>query len=238
MVKETDPIEPDRPRGMSERDRKYLVGDLDVQEHSQRERNIRSDIRDRVWNTLLDLYLFYEYADERDIRSVFGYNRDDTDTQQERYDAITESLRSIFTLVYRYKGDDTPAGFEYLLKSAITRVETAKVFSDDAELLEPANVDIEVTPPRAVDPDEIAEKFVEVVEMRVPDWTVFTRDELLFLLWHSTEADGIGLDDYLPDGADENMSESINAYVLDLWANAGFHRKESLRRCELESDDE
>jgi len=58
------------PGMLTNTQRQYLVGDLDVESGSQRERTIRSRIRDRVANTIFDLIIFHRHGEKRDIEQV------------------------------------------------------------------------------------------------------------------------------------------------------------------------
>lgn len=58
------------PGMLTDTQRHYLAGDLDVESGSQRERTIRSRIRERVTNTISDLIIFHRHAEMRDIEQI------------------------------------------------------------------------------------------------------------------------------------------------------------------------
>lgn len=55
---------------LTDTQRQYLAGQLDVESGSQRERTIRSRMRKRVVNSLLDLAMLAQTAEERDIEQI------------------------------------------------------------------------------------------------------------------------------------------------------------------------
>ena len=66
------PEEIDRPRGiLSPRDRKYLLGEADIDPRSQAARNVRAAIRDRLENAILDCTLLFRHLEGRDRQKVF-----------------------------------------------------------------------------------------------------------------------------------------------------------------------
>ena len=61
-----------RPRGiLSQRDREYLVGTSDIEQKTQKERNIRGDIRTRVKHALIDFTLLMNHLSPRDRQQIF-----------------------------------------------------------------------------------------------------------------------------------------------------------------------
>lgn len=104
----TDHLE--RERGiLSRRDREYLLGESDIRQGTQHERDVRSDIRSRIQNALLDFHLLVEHLEERDREQVFSVEgwRNVEDPQQLRndetdgfpkapIDAVDDVIRFVF----------------------------------------------------------------------------------------------------------------------------------------------
>lgn len=71
MARDGLPYNADRPRGIfGRRDREYLLGELGIEPRTQRDREIRSDIRQRIWHGLLDMILLYQCVERRDIEQA------------------------------------------------------------------------------------------------------------------------------------------------------------------------
>lgn len=68
MVEEKSPETADRPQGLlNRRYRRYLLGESDIEPRTQAERDIRMNIRQRLYNGLLDFVLVYQHIEQRDI---------------------------------------------------------------------------------------------------------------------------------------------------------------------------
>lgn len=185
----------DRPRGiLSERDRKYLLGQLGIEPQTQRERSVRQKIRQRVWNGLLDFMLISEHMDERDQQQVFHPQPDD-DTP-----GITEmrdiALKNLTTLLYRHAADDDARrleAFSELVEYAVSVVDGAQPNRTDGErivTLQYPNVTISIDYPRRVNLDRLEETLAAQPDnLNQWDWSGFSLDELLFLLWYTNDVD-------------------------------------------------
>lgn len=63
----------DRPDAMlTQRERRYLAGESDIEPKSQEERGIRQAIRDRVRESILDFRILREQLEERDREKIFS----------------------------------------------------------------------------------------------------------------------------------------------------------------------
>lgn len=74
ILSETDKEIIERGSGsLTESQRRYLIGNSNIESGSQRERTIRSRIRERVINGIDDTVLALYYLDERDISQLENY---------------------------------------------------------------------------------------------------------------------------------------------------------------------
>lgn len=113
MVTTTDPA---RPRGLlNERERRYLLGQADIEPQSQAERDIRATIRSRLRHSLYDQALLFSHLEDRDIEQVF---RTDAENIAELQTAIEETLG----FLYRATVDFHPP-FHQLTQEGIKRAE-------------------------------------------------------------------------------------------------------------------
>lgn len=85
MVEESPPDKPSeayeytRNRGfLTEADRKYLVGDSEIEPRSHSERQARARIRDRVYHAFLDMVLVENELESRDRDQIFERLEGDT----------------------------------------------------------------------------------------------------------------------------------------------------------------
>lgn len=207
------PYDPSRPRGLlTTRDRKFLLDELGVEPQTQREREIRGDIRERVWNGLLDFVLLARFLDERDARQI--YYPDDVDAQSN----LTMAFQELITTLYRYSSDGDPPrrdAFTQLVEGAIIDVDTVAPEASGERLLtlRKPDVRIEVDYPRTVDLDHLEQTVDSQPEdVREWDWQRFEFDELLVLFWTVVDAgDGAGeyclFDALLLDAIRERLNE-------------------------------
>lgn len=140
----TTPTDPTRPRGLlNERERRYLLGQSEIQPKSQPERDIRATIRERLTHAVYDLALLFDTLDDRDLNQVF-------DPRGEDVAALRTAIEDTLGFLYRATVDFHPP-FPYLAREAIQRTEQTH-FNRHVR----ATIDIEATAP--VDPDAIKAK--------------------------------------------------------------------------------
>lgn len=163
MVSDGSPSDVSRPRGIfGRRDREYLLGELDVEPRTQRDREIRSDIRERMWNGMLDMVLLYENAERRDIEQVFDVKSGSGESIQRR--AAIQSTLALIWDVAEGMGPDTD-DFESMLEVAIQKTRENPSEDDDMRVwLGQVRVLLAVSDPRSVDVDEVVAKMETVFE--------------------------------------------------------------------------
>lgn len=183
MPDSTPPFEPNRPRSLlTQRDRKFLLDELDVAPQSQRERDIRGDIRDRVWNGLLDFVLISRFLEERDAEQIFHPQSSVNEGN------LMLALQEIIVTIYRYCGDGESSrrtAFTGLVESAIGVVDTFVPQGENRVLtLTQPTVSLTVDYPRTVNLDELEATFDDQPDdLHEWDWERFSFDELLVLFW-------------------------------------------------------
>jgi hypothetical protein len=112
--------DPDRDRGvLTPADRRYLLGEADIEPKSTIERQTRERIRNRLANSVLDLALLYAHLEDRDLRQVFAADLEEHDASDDPdADRVVEAstpservaLRHAAALVLRiYDVDNTQA---------------------------------------------------------------------------------------------------------------------------------
>lgn len=100
-----------RPRGiLSQRDREYLVGESDIEQKTQKERNVRGDIRTRVKHALIDFTLLMNYLSPRDRQQIFD----------SRHIGIRDGIADALGFLY-HETAPTHYDFEELLAMGIDR---------------------------------------------------------------------------------------------------------------------
>lgn len=101
---ETVPEPIDRPTGIfTERQRKWLLGQLDDEISPNTERQIRYRVRRRLRHALIDFSLL-QWLESGDINQVFQGVHDDVDEGelgQDASDALTQSLPYVFAFLMR-----------------------------------------------------------------------------------------------------------------------------------------
>lgn len=206
----------DRPRGcLTERDRKYILGLSEVEEQSQYEREIRRDIRNRMWEGLLDL-AFIPFLDDRDKKQIF----DAEDMTLEETEAQSKAFLALIGAVYRFAGGEDKSErarremIEAYLADVIANYEAEQGSAKNGRLvLERPEVSVEISHTRAVDLDRLGEKLEEYLAgvEDVNDWPhePFTVAELQFLLYYTRMSD--------------NRIDQVDP--LERWATAGLCAK-------------
>ena len=99
MGKRDTPLEVDKeiiergPGSLTEGQRRYLLGDSDIEPGSQRERTSRSRIRERIINGIDDTVLGLYYLDDRDLSQIEEYfNR------EAKKDVLYTAIRRLIAL--------------------------------------------------------------------------------------------------------------------------------------------
>jgi hypothetical protein len=167
--------DPSRPRGiLNERERRYLLGQADIEPRSQTERDIRATIRTRLRHALFDFALLFDHMADRDISQVF-------DPRAEDSGAMRTAIENTIGFFYRATIDYHPP-FHYLAKEGIQRAE-----QQHFDRYVQATVDVEATAP--IDPDRIREKMMGDREERL------TPEEAMWIAETTVASGDIGFDD-------------------------------------------
>lgn len=126
----------DRERGLSKSDREYLAKGGETVDNKQVEINIRSRIRKRIRESIVDFWLISEFLDERDRDLVF---REDDDVM--RNWEFQVGLKSAIQFFYTGLDDSDLTDFDTVLASAIHDAERRQ---HDAPVLVDVDFDVEV----------------------------------------------------------------------------------------------
>lgn len=133
-----------RPRGLlNERERRYLLGQTDIEPHTQPERDIRATIRNRLTHAIYDFALLFDHLEDRDLAQVFDARADDAAE-------LRTALEEMLGFLYRASIDFHPP-FHYLAKEGIQRAELTHF-----DRYVKASIDVEPTAP--IDPGAIKQK--------------------------------------------------------------------------------
>lgn len=162
MVSHNDPYTTDRPRALfSPRDRRYLTGEMDVTPHTQQDREIRGDLRERMWNGLLDFVLLYNHVEERDVAQSIG-EPGSADLELARDGGIACVLALLFKI--STEGELTATGqFEQYLENAVRQIlDKRQLVEEDGLYVGDADVNITVDLPTTINNENLAEKVVAV----------------------------------------------------------------------------
>lgn len=156
---------PDRTRGiLSPSDRQFLLEESYREDlAAQSQRNVRSRIRERLRNAILDFYVLDAYLKDQDREQVFS----------EPDEALREGIHANLAFLFRAGNQDIQT-FESWLASGLTHIELE---SGSRLLIDAPTVNLSITPGESVDPDEAQAK-VEAGELEA-----LTSGELRFLLW-------------------------------------------------------
>lgn len=83
----------DRERGfLSKRDRKYLLGETDIESKSARERNVRRSIRERTRSAFIDFTLMMDELEDKDREQIF----DGDDMADEFDEGLADTIAFLF----------------------------------------------------------------------------------------------------------------------------------------------
>lgn len=185
-----DPADTGRPRGVvSKRDRKYLTGESDVPPQSSHERRIRSEIRERLYHSILDFAFLAEHLEERDRSQVFGELGTPPEEPSDEMPvaealssiALADGFESLLRLFYEELRDaEAPWRFGDYLERAIVRVEMGRAAGDgdhdSLRVVGEPTVDFDVTPPETIDPEALAERIEQY------GWQYLDRGEAMYVV--------------------------------------------------------
>jgi len=167
-----DPEDPDRPTGLLTASRRnYLLGNSGIDPQTQRERNARAAIRDRLENALLDASLLMRNLDDRDIERALRLSETQEvpdeelspsavrATQTVHFEERAKGIVDLLALIYYVtadEGGETPSQyrFENLLQRGIRRARNRQ-YSGDAPPVD-INLKVKELPESAI--EEILEK--------------------------------------------------------------------------------
>lgn len=148
--KELTASKPDRQRAiLTKRERKYFLGQSDIEPRSQAERTLRQNVRARLTNAILDFPILAQKMEQRDLDRVFRAEIE-VDGAPERMSTeyVKRSMIDMVALMFRVQ--DNPVAFANTIEKGIKRA--ALVTGHDARV----DVDIDVELTRSV--DEIRER--------------------------------------------------------------------------------
>lgn len=191
-----------RPRGLlNERERRYLLGQADIEPKSQAERDIRATIRERLRHAIFDVALLFEHLADRDIEQVFDPRADDVAE-------LRTAIEDLIGFVYRATVDFHPP-FHYLAKEGIQRAEQTHF-----DRYVTATVDVEATAP--IDPAVIKEKMTgERTDRLTPDEAMWIADTVI-------DAETVSYSDL--EQAHERVREHQAGLADDRWDDSEHDR--------------
>lgn len=135
-------MDSERGRGILGRsDRKFLVGDSDIEPKSQSERNARARIRDRLRNAILDFPILLEHLEDRDLEQVLQ--------PDVLYNDVTAAIPAAIGLLYL----DDEEVFQTRVQQGIKKAEVRKGWDADV------TVDIDVE--RKTSVEDLADRVAE-----------------------------------------------------------------------------
>lgn len=224
----------DRDRGiLTKSDRKYLVGEKDLSEQSQRDARYR--IRNRLINGILDLSFLKFHLPERDRHQVAEKLFPPNDEGELR---LLRPLSFLFRMLLDVEDDDLDAvttRFEDDIEVAILR--ELRAMDDSRDFLPQVNVTIEATREKP-DPDDLLikykagrETFDELRYLRDHDYIEQDRQYYEHVVEHIWEEEG-GI--HLPGvegvefygAADFDSKDEFLKIVLEAMENAGLIEEE------------
>lgn len=140
---DSDNTENERDRGIfTPTDRDILTDDDNgIEPGTQRERNVRMRLRERLENSLKDFAIALEYMEERDINKVINANR--SGGEAERLDAGLESV--IGLLHWQTEQNAPPRDFESLLERGVRRSMAIRHRDSGDQIRGYADVDFDVS---------------------------------------------------------------------------------------------
>lgn len=145
-----------RPRGLfTAADRKYLLGVDDTEPKTQRERNRRAAIRERVYHGLLDS-VYLSYIEDRDRARVFSAEEEHQQEESMKIASLQEGIIAMLGFLYHEVRTSELRSFERYLEEGISRAEAVR--EDDGTVhFKPYRVTFEVEEPDQPAPLEVVE---------------------------------------------------------------------------------
>lgn len=139
-----DPDDPERPRGiLSKRERRYLLGEAEIEPKSASERSIRQSIRKHLTHTILDFSVVYREMQTRDITTVFESSDESNNKRGRPKKSVEYSAPDLNAFLYRVYGSEYK--LERLVKNGIER--------EAHERGDPVHAEVSID----LFPDEVAE---------------------------------------------------------------------------------
>jgi len=194
----------DRPRGvLTPVDREYLLGVSDIEPKSQRERNRRADIRERVFHGLLDFVLL-EHMEERDRNTVFSPEPGRTPNDSQKLAALEQGVIAALGFLYSELQRETVSSLEDSLQQGVTRAEATR--DEEGEVhIRPYHVSLEIE-----EPEELSVKeAVDDIRRNLHRLSETEREQAVNLLRKRRNRD------------------TINEEVLDVLRQGGLQSNES-----------
>ena len=162
MVDEKPHEVADRPQGLlNRRYRKYLLGESDIESHTQAERDVRASIRQRLFHGLLDFALIHQFLEQRDIDQSIG--NVDGEQRLSRDTAIANAI-ALFLDLGSSEGLADTAEFErYVERAAKLSWHAQHDAVDDSNVwLGEPDVDLTIHFPERIDKERLASKVVTI----------------------------------------------------------------------------
>lgn len=159
----------ERERGMlAPVDRDYLRGKREY-DHRQSAYKRREEIRERVYNALLDFELVMHHMDDKELERIF-------DPPEEVESDFHAALADMLGMIY-YEQSVTAPSFETLLKRGINRAE--RRYADSRAYQVDVDLTIERRSPEHIDLEEAAEElsghFVDIDEVSESSLRTFVK---------------------------------------------------------------
>lgn len=195
----------ERSRGiLTPADREFLIGEREY-EHRQTEHKRRNQIRERVYQSLLDLSFLFQYMDDSDLDRVFT----PPPNHQAAFDDV---LADALGLLYYEQSPDRP--FEMLLRRGVSRAERKYAGSDAFDV----EVDFDV---RRTSPTQGLEDIVEQIE-RGEYGELAPEDLRTFIRFYSET------DDFDPSAAVGELKHGRERSLADF--NEALEQRQKARR--------
>lgn len=216
----------DRPQGLlNPRYRRYLLGESDIEPHTQPERDVRASIRQRLFHGLLDFSLIYQFLEQRDVNQSIG--NVDGEERLSRDTAIANAIALFLDLGSSEELADTAEFERHVERAAKLSWHARHDAVDDSNVwLGEPHVDLTIQHPDRIDFVELIDKtltiWMRIVTEESPphqnsgeQWGLdsLSSDEVLYML--SLLSVGADLDDQDPAAADLlRLMEEVTQYWI------------------------
>lgn len=142
----------DRTGGfLTSTDREYLLNETDIEPKTQKERDTRRRIRNRISDAILDFYIVDLFLDRRDLDEIFTLRQTGEDIDP----ILREGIHAIVSFLY-YAAVEDEQTFENWIEAGLrhTAHREAGIRGDFKE----PTVKLDITPPEIANIENISEK--------------------------------------------------------------------------------